>query len=45
MEVLEEDEKAKVVLDLPPPPPLLSWTRFQTPRSSFTGETRYSIRQ
>ena len=45
MEVVEEDEKAKVVLDLPPPPPLLSWTRFQSLRSSSTGETRYSIRK
>ena len=45
MEVVEEDEKAKAVLDLPPPPPPLSWTWFQSPRSSSTGETRYSIRK
>ena len=49
MEVGEEDEveeEAKVVPDLPPPPPPPpSWTRFQSPRSSCTGETRYSMRK
>ena len=48
MEVGEEDEveeEAKVVLGLRPPPPPPSWTRFQSPRSSSTGETRYSIRK
>ena len=41
----EEDEKAKAVLGLSPPPPPPSWTRFQSPRSSSTGETRYSMRK
>ena len=45
VEEVEEDEKAKVVPDLQPPPPPPSWTRFQSPRSSCTGETRYTMRK